>query len=70
MITQLTRLGVESARHHEYTPQGYLAAVDEIGSNWRGGAFDIVSLAVSDGIAGNANDFSRIKTGVKTTNHP
>lgn len=65
--TALTSIssGIESARHQKYTPQGYLGAVSEIGSDWRGGVFDITALAVGDAIIGA--DGSVAKANYKTT---
>ncbi|KAG7099851.1 hypothetical protein E1B28_001658 [Marasmius oreades] len=57
--------GIESVRHQKYDPQGYLGAVSEIGSDWRGGVFDIVALGVGDAVLGA--DGSVTKAKYKTT---
>ncbi len=57
--------GIESVRHQRYEPQGYLGAVFELQSDWRGGLFDIVALGMGDAVLGA--DGSVTKTEFKTT---
>ncbi|PBK94158.1 hypothetical protein ARMGADRAFT_1101061 [Armillaria gallica] len=57
--------GIESVRHQKYEPQGYLGAVSELQSDWRGGLFDIVALGMGDAVLGA--DGSVTKTEFKTT---
>lgn len=45
----LSSLGIESLRHRKFEPQGYIAAGTEVGKDWRGGIFDVVTLAAGDG---------------------
>lgn len=47
-------IGVESARHGRFQPQGYIATGSEVaGGDWRGGIFDTVALGVGDGWVGS-----------------
>ncbi|KAH0833822.1 hypothetical protein J3R83DRAFT_10985 [Lanmaoa asiatica] len=57
--------GIESARHQKYEPQGYLGAVSEFKSDWRGGVFDITALAVGDAVIGSEGAVTKAK--YKTT---
>jgi len=57
--------GVESWRHHNYEPQGYLGAISEFKEDWRGGIFDVVALGTGDALLGV--DGSVTKTNYKTT---
>ncbi|KAI6097468.1 hypothetical protein F5141DRAFT_460127 [Pisolithus sp. B1] len=57
--------GIESARHHKYEPQGYLGAVSEFKSDWRGGVFDVAALAVGDAVLGSEGSVTKAK--YKTT---
>lgn len=56
----LTRIvGVESARHKSFQPQGYIAAGSEVAGDWRGGIFDAVALGVGDGWVGSQGGSAR-----------
>ncbi|KAI6143787.1 hypothetical protein BKA82DRAFT_4183183 [Pisolithus tinctorius] len=57
--------GIESARHQRYDPQGYLGAVSEFNSDWRGGVFDVAALAVGDAVLGSEGSIT--KANYKTT---
>ncbi|EJD48258.1 hypothetical protein AURDEDRAFT_113089 [Auricularia subglabra TFB-10046 SS5] len=57
--------GIESARHQKYDPQGYLGAISELSSDWRGGVFDVVALGVGDAVLGADGSVSKMK--YKTT---
>ncbi|KAK0447554.1 hypothetical protein EV421DRAFT_1786727 [Armillaria borealis] len=65
VVADVAITGIESVRHQQYEPQGYLGAVSELQSDWRGGLFDIIALGVGDAVLGA--DGSVTKTKFKTT---